>query len=140
MKYLLALVFLIPITSFSQEEVKEDSVHRVIAISPEFPGGPYEMSKFIGRNFEYPEEARINGEQGTIWVEFVVMANGILDSIKVVKGVSKSLDAECIRVIKAMPKWRPGEQAGKPICVKYTIPFKAKIAPQKKKKKLFKRK
>ena len=97
------------------------------------------MAKFIQENFEYPEEARELGEQGTVWIEFVVEKDSLLTNIKVVKSVSESLDSECIRVISIMPNWGPGEHAGKPVSVRYTIPIKAKIAPQKKKKKLFKR-
>jgi TonB family protein len=139
-KVVVILMSLLTITAWSQgQETKTDSIQTVIGVSPEYPGGAGEMSRFIGANFEYPEEAKKNGEQGTIWIEFIVMSDGELDSIKVVKGVSLSLDSECIRVIEAMPIWSPGEQNVKPVNVRYTIPIKAKLAPQKKKR-LFKRK
>lgn len=108
-------------------ESDTDTTFDIVAKSPEFVGGPEAMSKFIQDNFEYPEIARELGEQGTIWVEFVVRANGSVRDVKVVKGVSKSLDKEAKRIIKRMPKWIPGEQAGKPVNVRYTIPIKAKL-------------
>ena len=141
MKYLLIIlsivVFVQCTVEYEIEEYEEvedekvesdtDTTFDVVAKSPEFVGGPEAMSRFIQKNFEYPEIARELGEQGTIWVEFVVRANGSVRDVKVVKGVSKSLDKEAKRIIKRMPKWIPGEQAGKPVNVRYTIPIKAKL-------------
>jgi len=109
------------------EEVKATVIHDVVAISPEYPGGPGEMATFIQENFEYPEMAREMGEQGTIWIEFVVFSDGTIKQVKVVKGVSASLDREAKRIVKRMPKWKPGEQAGKKVNVRYTIPIKARL-------------
>ena len=153
MKYLLAVLLVLPTITFSQlsdttissqplgipSGSNDAKVYDIVGVSPQYPGGPTEMAKFIQENFEYPEEARELGEQGTVWIEFVVEKDSLLTNIKVVKSVSESLDSECIRVISIMPNWGPGEHAGKPVSVRYTIPIKAKIAPQKKKKKLFKR-
>jgi TonB family protein len=104
-----------------------DTTYDVTAKSPEFFGGAGEMAIFIQENFKYPEEALINGEQGTIWVEFVVWNDGKVKKVKVVKGVSRSLDREAKRVVRHMPNWTPGEQAGKAVNVRYTIPIKAKL-------------
>jgi protein TonB len=109
-----------------QEEIVAQ-VYDVVAISPEYPGGPGEMALFIQENFEYPEMAREMGEQGTIWIEFVVYSDGKIKDVKVVKGVSESLDREAKRIVRRMPKWKPGEQAGKKVNVRYTIPIKAKL-------------
>ena len=109
------------------EKVEETVIYDVVAVSPEYPGGPAEMGNFIRENFEYPEIAREMGEQGTVWVEFVVFSDGSIKQVKVVKGVSESLDKEAKRVVKKMPHWKPGEQAGKKVNVKYTIPIKAKL-------------
>lgn len=142
MKYLFTLVLFIPLLSFSQVE-NEEQVYDVVGVSPQYPGGPSEMAKFIQENFEYPEEAKENGEQGTVWVEFIVYKDGLLRDVKIVKGVSESLDDECVRVVSAMPIWSPGEHAGKPVNVRYTIPIKARLGntveEKKKKKKLFNR-
>ena len=109
------------------EEVESTVIHDVVAVSPEYPGGPGEMAVFIQNTFEYPEMAREMGEQGTIWVEFVVYSDGKIKDVRVVKGVSESLDKEAMRVVKRMPKWKPGEQAGKAVNVRYTIPIKARL-------------
>lgn len=155
MKFLLCLILVFPTIVFSQtpdsleippppstvsqKEVKQGVVYDIVSVSPEYPGGPAEMSKFIQENFEYPENARELGEQGTVWIEFIVMADGTLDSIKVVKSVSESLDAECVKVISKMPKWSPGEHNGNAVNVRYTIPIKAVLDLGKKKKRLFRR-
>jgi len=136
MKILLLILLLLPITLFSQDDI----IYDVASIAPKYPGGNLKMSEFIAKHFEYPEIAREMGEQGTIWVEFVVFSDGTIKYAKVVKGVSASLDAESIRVIELMPKWKPGEQAGKKVNVRYTIPIKAKLATSKMKRKaLFRR-
>lgn len=110
-----------------EDEIETTVIHDVVAVSPEYPGGPGEMALFIQKTFEYPEMAREMGEQGTIWVEFVVYSDGKIKDVKVVKGVSESLDKEAMRVVKKMPNWKPGEQAGKKVNVRYTIPIKAKL-------------
>ena len=110
-----------------EDEIETTVVYDVVAISPEYPGGAGEMAVFIQKTFDYPEMAREMGEQGTIWIEFVVYSDGNIKDVKVVKGVSESLDREAIRVVKRMPNWTPGEQAGKKVNVRYTIPIKAKL-------------
>jgi protein TonB len=120
---------LVDLDAEPEEEAEEivAQVYDVVAISPEYPGGPGEMAVFIQENFEYPEMAREMGEQGTIWVEFVVYSDGKIKDVKVVKGVSESLDREAKRIVNRMPKWKPGEQAGKKVNVRYTIPIKARL-------------
>jgi protein TonB len=63
------------------------------------------------------------GIQGRVVVQFVIERDGSIDSIKVVKKVSPELDAEAVRIVKAMPKWIPGRQNGFPIRMKYVIPI-----------------
>ncbi|MFK8046321.1 MAG: energy transducer TonB [Crocinitomicaceae bacterium] len=117
---------------------KTDTVLDFSDINPEFIGGESAMSDFIRNEFSYPEEAREMGEQGLVFVEFIVQSDGSITDVKTVKSVSKSLDAEAERVIKAMPKWKPGEQDGVPVNVRYTVPFKCVLATSKKRK-LFRR-
>jgi TonB family protein len=67
-------------------------------------------------------EAFAKGETGRVIVQFVVEENGDLRQLKVVRGVSPSLDGEALRVVATMPKWKPGKVDGKPVKVNYTIP------------------
>ena len=110
-----------------EPQIKQTVILDFAEVSPEFPGGEVEMIRFIQENFEYPEIAREMGEQGTVYVQFVVNQDGSIIEEKVIKGVSSSIDKEALRVVKRMPKWKPGEQAGKPVRVRYTMPIKARL-------------
>lgn len=103
------------------KEEKED-IFQVVEHMPEFPGGTNELMKFLGKNIKYPVKAHKEGIQGRVICQFVVDSKGNVHSPKIVKSVSPELDQEAIRVIKLMPKWKPGMQRGQKVSVKYTIP------------------
>lgn len=106
----------------------ESDVSDFAEVDPEFPGGESAMIKFIQENVTYPEMSREMGEQGTVYVQFVVNTDGSIQNVKVLKGVSELLDKEAVRVIKKMPNWSPGKQNGEPIRVRYQIPIRFSIA------------
>ena len=89
---------------------------------PEFTGGMRECMNFLSKNIKYPTTAQENGIQGRVIVQFVVNTDGSITEPKVVRGVDPELDAEALRVISIMPKWKPGKQKGEAVRVKYTIP------------------
>lgn len=97
-------------------------VFMVVEQMPEFPGGMAACMEFLKNNIKYPKEAREKKEQGRVILQFVVMEDGSLSDIKIVRGVSPSIDAEAIRIMNQMPKWKPGMQRGQAVRVKYTIP------------------
>jgi len=94
---------------------------------PNFPykGLDKEMGfrKYIAYNLKYPKEAMDKQIQGTVYIQFIVEADGAMSNIKVIRGVSKELDGEAIRVVSNAPKWVPGEQKGKKVRVSYTFPI-----------------
>lgn len=91
---------------------------------PSFPGGNKALNKFIASNLRYPDMARMLDKQGTIIVKFVVNETGVLTDIKLAKdSYSLSLGKESLRVVKAMPKWYPGQKNGKAVKVKWSIPI-----------------
>ena len=95
---------------------------------PEFPGGQQALFKYLGDNVKYPVIAQENGIQGRVICQFVVNKDGSIVDIEVVRsGGDPSLDKEAIRVIKSMPKWKPGKQRGKPVRVKFTLPVNFKL-------------
>ncbi len=106
----------------SADQNEKDSTFMVVEQMPEFPGGMGECMKFLGENIRYPEVAHKNGVQGRVIMQFVVDKDGSITDPKVVRSVSPEIDSEAIRVIKAMPKWKPGRQRGKEVRVRYTIP------------------
>ena len=98
-----------------------------VEVLPEYPGGASAMYEFIQKNVKYPESAKEKGLEGRVFVQFVVEKDGSLSSFDVLRGVSEDIDAEAIRVLKAMPKWKPGMNEGKPVRVHFTMPFNFKM-------------
>mgnify|MGYP003300145785 FL=1 len=81
-----------------------------------------ESMKFLSKNINYPKACQEKGIQGRVIVQFIVTKEGDIKDPVVVRGVDPQLDAEALRVIKAMPKWKPGKQKGKAVNVRYTQP------------------
>lgn len=94
--------------------------------NPEFVGGFIALKEFYKNNIEYPADARAEKIQGTVLVQFLVDVDSTLSNIKVVKGISPSIDKEAIRIVSKMPKWKPGEvqveKAWKRTKLRYTLP------------------
>ena len=110
------------------EEEEEEVVFVVVESMPEFPGGQQALFKYLSENVKYPVIAQENGIQGRVICQFVVNKDGSIVYVEVVRsGGDASLDKEAIRVIKTMPKWKPGKQRGKPVRVKYTVPVNFKL-------------
>ena len=102
-------------------DAKEDAFD-VVEEMPEFPGGPKALMDYLMENVKYPKTAFDADIQGRVIAQFVVDKEGTVKDAHVVKSVDPALDAEALRVINNMPKWRPGRQNGKVVNVKYTIP------------------
>ena len=110
------------------EEEEEEVVFVVVESMPEFPGGQQALFKYLSDNIKYPVIAQENGIQGRVICQFTVNKDGSIVDIEVVRsGGDPSLDKEAVRVIKTMPKWKPGKQRGKPVRVKFTVPVRFKL-------------
>ena len=92
-----------------------DTVYLKTKDEPEFPGGSEALQAFKTKNVKYPAEIKKSGIEGTVRVNFNVKKDGSLSNIRVVQGVSPSLDAEALRVTRLMPRWQPGTEKGKPV-------------------------
>ena len=92
-------------------------------VLPEFPGGTSAMQQYLKEHIIYPEKAQKEGTQGRVFVQFVVERNGAISRVKVIRGVSPELDAEACRVIKAMPRWKPGKKNGKKVACIMNAPI-----------------
>jgi periplasmic protein TonB len=95
---------------------------------PTFPGGQNAMLAFLGNSIKYPHTAADNGIQGTVIMEFIVSKTGELTDIKVLRSIGGGCDEEAVRVVKLMPKWKPGRHEGKPVNVRYTLPVRFKLS------------
>lgn len=104
----------------------EDEIFTVVEVAPEYPGGMMALYTFIAQNVRYPQKEKEAGIQGKVYVRFVVEKDGSIDHVEVIKGVTdgKGLDDEAVRVIKTLPAWAPGKQAGKAVRVYYNLPIK----------------
>ena len=105
------------------EEESDDDFFMVVENMPEFPGGDLGLMKYIQKNVKYPPIAKEYNITGKVYVSFIVDKSGSVTNVKVVRGVDKNLDAEALRVVKSLPKYKPGKQRGKPVRVMFTIPI-----------------
>ncbi len=131
----LAMAFVLSAPAFSQSESSSkqkntvstkatvsssDKIYTATEKMPVFPGGPAALKKYLEENVAYPQSAR--GEQGCVIVSFVVEKDGTVSNAKVWRSVHPDLDAEALRVVESMPKWRPGLHNGEVVRVKYNVP------------------
>ena len=117
------------------QDDKKDPIFTVVEVMPEYPGGNKAMYAYMGENIKYPQKAREDGISGTVFITFVVEKDGTVSHVKKLRGVEESLDKEAMRVIKAMPKWKPGRQKGKAVRVQYNLPIKFVLDKDKEDKK-----
>ncbi|WP_299825745.1 energy transducer TonB [uncultured Pontibacter sp.] len=94
---------------------------------PEFNGGEKAMLQYIGKKVNYPRAAQRENIQGLVVVTFVVAPTGEIRDAEVVKGLGYGTDEEALRVVRGMPKWKPGKQNGRPVAVRYTLPIRFSI-------------
>jgi TonB family protein len=108
-----------------KETTSEDiaNVYSLSEVDPEFAGGHKQLVTYLSTNTQYPGKSKRHGEKGTVMVRFIVMEDGIIDGVEVIKGVTPELDAESIRVVKLMPPWKPGSTDGKNVRVLLEVPF-----------------
>ena len=118
-------------------DTTKNVVYDVTETMPQFPGGQGVMMKYLAANIKYPASAVKAKKQGRVIVAFVIQKDGSVTNARIVKSVDPELDAEALRIVKAMPNWTPGTQDGKPVNVNYTIPvvfslYKEDVTPGKK--------
>ncbi|MEI6060185.1 MAG: energy transducer TonB [Bacteroidota bacterium] len=101
----------------------EGEIYGSADINPQFPGGIKAQQQFINENLHYPESARRSNIHGTILVYAVIASDGSMRDIKVVKGLQPELDEEAIRVVMAMPLWKPAMRKAIPVNVRCYIPI-----------------
>ena len=113
-----------PQTAQQQEPVYEqDKVEQ----KAEFTGGMMKQIEFMMQNLKYPKEAEKDGASGTVRVHFIVEKDGTLTDVKVPDSIHPALDAEGIRLVKAMPKWTPAKVKGKAVRSKMVLPVQFRL-------------
>ena len=128
---LLFLVLFITANAVAQvlpeKSPNRDDTFIVVEQMPEYPGGQAAMMKYISSSLIYPESAADKEIEGKVLVSFVVDKTGKVGDVKIKKSVNKDLDKEAIRVVKGMPLWKPGMQAGVPQNVQFYLPIMFKL-------------
>ncbi|MFV0482799.1 MAG: energy transducer TonB [Bacteroidales bacterium] len=114
------------------DKVSNDKIVQMAEVAPEFNGGFQALTKWIGSELKYPEEAHKKNIEGRVVAEFVVWNDGTIRNTKIFQSADPLLDAETLRVLSKMPKWKPGTTDGKAVNCKYSLPFTFKIPEDKK--------
>ena len=104
-----------------------DKVYQVVEKMPEFPGGKQRLLDWLKTNIQYPAEAREKGVEGRIIIQFVINKNGKAVEPLIVQSLDPILDKEAIRLINSMPQWKPGEEKGEPVRVRFTMPINFRL-------------
>ena len=124
----LAILLMVNTNAMAQNKKKaNDKVLEKAEVMPEYPGGEQAMMDFVAKNVQYPKEAMEKGISGRVMVGFIVEKDGSISETEVVKGIGGGCDEEAVRVVKAMPKWKPGKEKGKPVRVSYMMPIFFKL-------------
>jgi len=105
------------------DQQKEEEVFLVVEEMPKFKGGDKARIMFLVENLKYPEQARKDSIQGTVYVQFIIEENGSVTNAHILRGVNEDIDAEALRVVEMMPAWIPGKQDGKPVRVQFNLPL-----------------
>lgn len=101
---------------------EEGKVFQFVEEPPSFPGGEDKLLEYLSRNIKYPTIAKENNITGRVYVTFVVDKEGKVKDAKILRGIGGGCDDEALRVVKAMPEWKPGRQNGRSVMVQYNLP------------------
>lgn len=111
---------------------ESERIWTVVEVPPQFPGGADALYPHVREFLKYPEKAIEQGVQGIVHLTFVVETDGTLSDIKVLRGIGAGCDEEALRIVRGMPKWKPGTQRGKAVRVQYNLPIRFKLAENQK--------
>lgn len=106
----------------------DEKVFNTVEVMPEFPGGVDSLMTFLMRTIKYPKEAMDKGIQGRVVVRFVVEKDGQVSEPEILRSVFPVFNEEALRVIRCMPKWKPGMQSGKVVRVFFTLPISFRLS------------
>ena len=111
------------VNPYSGEEYVEEEIYTVVENEPEFPGGMEALYQYLSRNLRYPKEAKEKSISGKVYITFVIEKDGSISSPRILREIGGGCGAEALRVVKAMPLWKPGMHRGKPVRVQFNLPI-----------------
>lgn len=116
-----------PVVIEEEEATVEEEIFIFVEENPEYQGGAEAMYKYLGENIKYPQLARENNIEGKVFVQFVVEKDGSITNVKVMRDIGGGCGQEAVRVVKSMPKWKPGKQRGKAVRAQFNLPVSFKL-------------
>lgn len=105
----------------------DDRILTWVQEMPVFPGGEEAMLAYLGKHIRYPASARENGLSGIVYLKFIVGTDGDIGDIEIIRGIGGGCEEEAVRVVKQMPRWRPGKQNGQAVRVQFNLPVNFKL-------------
>jgi len=113
---------------FGQDKkISNDNIFYPVEKYPQFPGGETELYKFIQDKLYYPHSAFRDSIQGRVIIRFMIRKTGDIDSVRLIRGIHPDCDKIAMNIVKAMPKWSPGNQMGEVVDVWFTLPIIFKL-------------
>ncbi|HOY27907.1 MAG TPA: energy transducer TonB [Flavobacteriales bacterium] len=100
-----------------------EEVYSIVEQMPRFPGGEAELFRYLGKALSIPRDAGDENPPSRLHVSFVVLHDGRICGVEVLRGGSTALVDQVRTMIYAMPTWEPGLQRGKPVNVRYSLPI-----------------
>lgn len=119
--------YVAPVEIEEEEEKEEEDIFVFVEENPEYPGGEAAMYKYFEENIKYPDLARNGNIEGKVFVRFVVEKDGSISNVRVMRDIGGGCGAEAMRVVKSMPKWKPGKQRGKAVRAEFNLPVNFKL-------------
>lgn len=110
-----------------EETVDEEDIFVFVEEYPSFPGGEEALYKYLGESIQYPDVARDNNITGTVIIRFVVEKDGSITKAAVAREIGGGCGKEALRVVNAMPKWKPGKQSGRAVRTEFTLPVQFQL-------------
>ena len=110
-----------------KEEERSPEVYTIPEQLPVFPGGDSALLAYVAQHLKYPEQAIRDSVQGVVQLRFVVLENGHVGKVQIIKSLESHCDAEAKRVVKYFPRFIPGKQQGKAVRVWYTLPIRFQL-------------
>ena len=106
---------------------EDDKVYEIVEQKAEFPGGIAEFQKFVYEHLEYPESARENNLQGTVYIRFIVSKTGEVSNVEVLRGFDPDCNQAAVKAVQQSPKWQPAKQNGHSVNSYYQIPIRFRL-------------
>ncbi len=118
---------IVAIDNSDEIEEVEDEIFVFVEEAPSFPGGEEALYKYLAENIKYPELARTNNVTGTVVINFVVEKDGSITKVTTRRDIGGGCGSEAMRVVKNMPKWKPGKQSGKAVRTEFMLPVEFQL-------------